>query len=709
MKLIWYNKMFRKLNIYIIFILTLVLNGCMDKNECYLPDDFGMFSQTSVSADKNIKSLRPLQISNWQPLNDGYVSGGKLIIVLQNEVAPYSSSWTSWYGISTLNNISVNTSNATVNNILNYFVHSRPNTTDFANNLKAARKDCQIDSNNEITNSPCVIKNGLGLYVSAFDTDPTNLFEIESPETIKGAPVLHLGQGTYGGSINDVILYNDYPPAEWMGKKLYFRFLDTYYQDNLGSYNVTIKSGLTKSPIDPIAFLISKVREVVLNTVEAIYKSLIKDYHFQNIVNATLLIFIVIYSLMFIMGMVRFTAGDLAIKGLKVGIISVAMSDNSWAFYNKILFKLFTDGTGDLISIISGSRGAAEGIFIDTLSLVFNPVVPMKILSIMFASALGFGVAILFFIIFIIILVFLFLALIKAVITYVTALMIISFMITLFPIFIVSILFQWTMNKLFNEWLKIIAANAIQAFIIIAIYIFFKDVVTTQFQKVIGFKACWRVVGPDYFPISIIRPSISRDRAKITVPGAFYNANGKLCSPYTCEEERYVDIPFLKPGDLYNDNMMTVVGNKFQIMSMADAFKEMLMGNDQPIIDNFFNYSAPRGKDVALLLGIVYCFYVLVSYAVTMANFISGQSFSWGGGTAAEMGEKYGSVPMGAVTGALPNMVIGGIGGQIGKLAYKGKDLPGKAGDLVVDNAITPLASKVKQGAKKVRDVLKDL
>lgn len=203
-----------------------------------------------------------------------------------------------------------------------------------------------------------------------------------------------------------------------------------------------------------------------------IYKSLVSDTTVMDIIRAVLIFYIAFTGFSFMIGISPITQREGAIRLLKIGLVLMLISENSWDFFYNGFFKIFLEGMTEIIANIATpiylpdseirEKIIQDGanvfmVFDEPLRILFSSITWKKILGLMMTNFLGFLLAIVLGISCVITI----LVLIKALIIYITALVVLSILVMLSPIFITLILFGYT-KQMFDNWLKQLIVYTLQ-------------------------------------------------------------------------------------------------------------------------------------------------------------------------------------------------------------------------------------------------------
>jgi type IV secretion system protein VirB6 len=274
---------------------------------------------------------------------------------------------------------------------------------------------------------------------------------------------------------------------------------DSQYTDNAGSYNVHITTNNQVSGLSNfIQSIISPIENQTRIAAQLIYQNLAGDSKFHKIGTLLVNLYIIIYAIFFIFGLVQINQSDLVMRLFKIGIIfNLINSDYSWTFFNQYLFSLFQEGSKQLIQIFTTTYQLQDqptdtmwGFVDQTIGQFFTKTTIAKISALLF-SVPGFVLGMI-----IIYSMMVYMRVIgSAVVTFVFSIIGISLLIAVAPLFLMSILFEKT-KSLFDNWIRFIFNFALQPVILLALIIFINRLVIIMFYKLMSFEACWSCAVP---------------------------------------------------------------------------------------------------------------------------------------------------------------------------------------------------------------------
>ncbi|MDB1134993.1 type IV secretion system protein [Candidatus Anaplasma sp. TIGMIC] len=224
-----------------------------------------------------------------------------------------------------------------------------------------------------------------------------------------------------------------------------------------------------------------------IGAVQQIYNNQVVSKPFWNATRAVLVLYLMFSVLGYIIGVIQITKYDLSVRVAKMALIAMLVSPSSWKFFNEHCFSLFTVGIPDIISAFNGYLGGDSAfVFLDsTIGLFITSEFWLRMLSLLTAGPVGwlllFGIAWALW--------SLFVAMISAIIKYLFVMVALAFLITLAPLFITFLLFQYT-RGIFDGWLKMIVNFALQPIILFAALAFLNQVIVTSLHAVTDFAAC---------------------------------------------------------------------------------------------------------------------------------------------------------------------------------------------------------------------------
>ncbi|MBF8246873.1 MAG: type IV secretion system protein [Rickettsia sp.] len=558
-----------KILIFFLLISLFFLNACTQE-PCIDADDFGQFISTKIlsnalDANKSKDEHFSYVEVPWQD-NNLILNGKKLVITLSSYGEQKSRTSTNaenvvcdWYGGDKANNS---------------IVH--PNCAP----LKICSKE---DKTLESPDSICKY-DGEYLEIATFNNDKINLLKFDS-----------ISNDVYsaGNQLNDrveknQIVYVVNQMDNYKDQKLFFRIKSNFYTDNSGHYLIKIRNGIQSSVDTGNEGLISSIENLVKDAlitkdtvnfeesgfVNIIYSSFINNPNFQNIVKTMIILNVIFLGFAFIIGQTNFTIKNLFFYVLKLIIVSLIFTNNSWEFFFKYFFQFFIEGVDQLRGMINniGSSDLGGSVNQSILSLLFSSVVNKKITSLLFVFPFPLGIF--YFILIYALFVCVFLVMIEITVVYLMSFIMLILVISLFPIMITFVLFSVT-RSLFDNWLNSLVSYFIRPILLFVGVSFFFSMIGDEVYKTLGFRICHKsILGiiHYWYPDPYVSEDFYDQTVDMLVPIAHFprdekgslqkdgSGNVVYCEAFECTRSRYPDLPLLDPNNSFDQLRI----NKFQ-------------------------------------------------------------------------------------------------------------------------------------------------
>ncbi|WP_353283260.1 type IV secretion system protein [Wolbachia endosymbiont (group A) of Pogonocherus hispidulus] len=262
-----------------------------------------------------------------------------------------------------------------------------------------------------------------------------------------------------------------------------------YYENNKYTVTLFVKRKIN----DFISSNINKIfgfmkKEVIGDSVKDSYKGYARGL-LQG-VRALLTLYVIFTVVGYMLGTIQLSKFDFIVRMFKIAFIAFAFSDRSWELFGTTLSRLFVDGSIYLVDSFSGYVGEGGGkfAFLDlTAGVLFTAETWLKFLSLMLSGPFGFiaFLAILY-------ATFAFLkCIISATFKYVISTVLVAFLLSLTPLFIVFILFQQT-KSLFDNWIKTLAHVAVQPVILFSSLSLLNQLMYSVLYNLTNFSACYQ-------------------------------------------------------------------------------------------------------------------------------------------------------------------------------------------------------------------------
>ncbi len=345
----------------------------------------------------------------------------------------------------------------------------------------------------------CQYINGEKLYVYLGDEPPKDLHGVGTDDfKVVGVRERINGKDEY--TILDVISGEHFQNKE--SKKIYFGIdvsnvekgditdkYGKYYENNKYTVTLFVKRKINdfiSSNVNGVFKLIKE--EVIGDSVKDSYKGYARGL-LQG-VRALLTLYVIFTVVGYMLGTIQLSKFDFIVRMFKIAFIAFAFSDRSWELFGTTLSRLFIDGSTYLVDSFSGyiGEGGRKFAFLDlTAGVLFTAETWLKFLSLMLSGPFGFiaFLAILY-------ATFAFLkCIISATFKYVISTVLVAFLLSLTPLFIVFILFQQT-KPLFDNWIKTLAHVAVQPVILFSSLSLLNQLMYSVLYNLTNFSACYQ-------------------------------------------------------------------------------------------------------------------------------------------------------------------------------------------------------------------------
>jgi type IV secretion system protein VirB6 len=315
------------------------------------------------------------------------------------------------------------------------------------------------------------------------------------------------GDPNNGAAITDLNINNNNnptvlptaTPTGFRGGSLWLRVQDNIgaYQDNTGTYTVTVtiynRIGLFSSITNSI---LNIVKTRMIDSAKNLFKQIVIQSSFSKAVKATITLYIIIYAIMFLFGMVEISQYDLIVRVTKIAFVLSLFSENSWDFFNNYIFNAFIEGGGYLVNLMTGNIDPITGNAISTNPFIFadknigflyeNSATFKKVMAFIFLTPIGLIIAIM-----LLIGIYIYTAaIVKAFVAYLMAYMATALLIALAPIFIPFILFKLT-RQLFDTWIRRLFRYMFEPVFLITGLVLLNHMVSITLYNLFNFSICW--------------------------------------------------------------------------------------------------------------------------------------------------------------------------------------------------------------------------
>lgn len=280
------------------------------------------------------------------------------------------------------------------------------------------------------------------------------------------------------------------------------------YKDSTGEYTVEFYTSVSRSWFDDLVLepFFNGLKAKIKDAATTIFKNMTcykglgdpvgECRSFFSYIKAMLIIYVILYGMMFLMGMVKITQSDLVIRTIKIGVVAGLMNDSTFEFFNTYVFDFVTGFSDEIIANMSGYSMFSGSTSVSNPFVFLREIMTKIFLSSTFhaqlMALLSMGLnGIFYFIIVFLCLCIVVIVTFKAIAIYMMAFMAITVLIGIAPLFLTFILFERTWY-LFDNWVKFTVRYMLEPVIVLAGIIILTQLFTIYLDYVIGYSVCWK-------------------------------------------------------------------------------------------------------------------------------------------------------------------------------------------------------------------------
>ena len=299
-----------------------------------------------------------------------------------------------------------------------------------------------------------------------------------------------------------------------------------------------------------------------------LYESFVKSNRTNTIrstIIALLMLYIVLYTFYYFLGLSHSSIYEFLIICLKVGIIVQLLRDNSWNFFYNNGFTLFVNGTNQLIEI-ANFRGVDQNNTFEFLDLPLNRFLSAQsillIVSLIFSGPLG----IIAFCLIIWGFITITIAIFNTLFSFVTSIAVIALLLSLAPLFIICVLFKYT-RQMFFKWVGYLARFAVYPAILLIFISLISSVMDHIIYSLFSFEVCSTCILP--IDLKVFTPCLFSYYAATQTPNIHYviafiivGNMMKACleAASTISDTLFSSYTSNEPGKEYKQSLLGVVG-----------------------------------------------------------------------------------------------------------------------------------------------------
>lgn len=276
-------------------------------------------------------------------------------------------------------------------------------------------------------------------------------------------------------------------------------------ENNTGAINVMISKPRTFQ--GTISKGVKGIKDGVLNLTEGrinpttnlrsggaadeMYEGIMRNPYFKSIIYAVLILYITLQGLFYFTGMAPMTKENLIINLIKISLVVSILSPSTFQFYRNTMQSLFLNGMDVIINSATAFdansyNSETDFSFMDSsLGRFTIHETGIQLFALFLSGPLGWvvllaiiGALIVYgFVVF------------KAIVFYIMNIILIVFLTSLLPLFMLTLLFKYT-AKIFHSWFKVIMTNVIKPILLFLTLAILNQLMMAAFYGVFNFTVC---------------------------------------------------------------------------------------------------------------------------------------------------------------------------------------------------------------------------
>lgn len=250
----------------------------------------------------------------------------------------------------------------------------------------------------------------------------------------------------------------------------------------------------TKENPGIITSIVSSIEETLNTVSQQVFTSIAQNSGFSQVVRGALTLFILVYGILFMTGMVELKFYDFVTRMIKFGIVAFLLKPDAWTFFSDTVIVFFNNGTNDIIHHVTAFTLGTKyqpgaGVFLALDGAIAKAASGKMAVAVLATFATGpYGV--LFGILLLLSLWSFLKSLLTAMWIYIMSLAMKTLLFGLAPIFIPCILFQRTQH-LFKGWLDQLVNASLQPILLFMFFAFFIQLISQSMVNILHAPVCW--------------------------------------------------------------------------------------------------------------------------------------------------------------------------------------------------------------------------
>lgn len=247
--------------------------------------------------------------------------------------------------------------------------------------------------------------------------------------------------------------------------------------------------------------IVDYIKEIIMQATQDLFQGIVGHPSFINALNAAFAIFVTLYGVMFMFGIVPLSLGQASVRLFKFGVIlSVVNVGSGFGFFSNTAIRFFNDGTDELISaLISIATGDSSGTSYSAsgspqpfrqLDGIVQEILSSKMMVSIIGSFLNGPSGLMMGGLLTIGIIAFVQTIIKALKIYCLSLIAKALLFGLAPIFFGFMLFERTKN-MFMGWVNQVVNFSLQPLLMFAFISFFIILLQSSAENILGVAWCW--------------------------------------------------------------------------------------------------------------------------------------------------------------------------------------------------------------------------
>ncbi|RTK92052.1 MAG: hypothetical protein EKK61_06545 [Rickettsiales bacterium] len=291
------------------------------------------------------------------------------------------------------------------------------------------------------------------------------------------------------------------------------------YKESFGQYQVQLTTSVDNGDFVRDAFtpFLSGFKEKIKNTSTSLFKNMTcyqgsgvveNCTNFFNYVKGMLTLYIMIYGMFFLLGLVQISQTDLVIRVVKIAFVAGLMDGKTFEFFNNYVFDFVINFSDEIIANMAGytiySGSATISNPLSFMNAVLSKMFTGSLFSAQLMALLTTGLqGVIYFVIIFVSIAILLIVLFRSMAVYLMAQLAVGVLLGIAPLFLTFMLFEST-RYLFDNWIKFTFKYMIEPVILLAGIIVLTQLSTIFLDYIIGYSVCWKCAIPIRIPFTLI-------------------------------------------------------------------------------------------------------------------------------------------------------------------------------------------------------------